>query len=69
MQINQENKVGIDLLEIKKVFGNDVDFYIDGGKSKLGIGSTIVQVIDGKPNIIRQGTITEKEIEEVCYGK
>lgn len=53
---------GTDLQEIKKHFEGVVDFFIDGGESELGISSTIVQVIDGKPQILRQGSITLEEI-------
>lgn len=55
---------GTDLLEIKKHFEENVDFYIDGGNSELGISSTIVQVIDGKIKILRQGSITLEQIEK-----
>lgn len=56
---------GIDLASIKDVFQEEVDFYINGGKSKIGIGSTIVQVIKEVPHIIREGTITKEDIEKV----
>lgn len=55
---------GTNLLEIKKHFEENVDFYIDGGNSELGISSTIVQVIDGKPKILRQGSLTLEQIEK-----
>ena len=55
---------GTNLLEIKKHFEENVNFYIDGGNSELGISSTIVQVIDGKPKILRQGSITLEQIEK-----
>ena len=55
---------GTNLSEIKKHFEGNVDFYIDGGNSELGISSTIVQVIDGKPKILRQGSITLEQIEK-----
>ena len=57
---------GTNLEDIRSVFGESVDFYIDGGKSKIGIGSTIVQVINGIPHIIRKGSITKEQIEEVA---
>lgn len=53
--------------DIKNVFKNEVDFYIDGGKSKIGTPSTIVQVIDEVPHIIREGSITKKQIYK-CLG-
>ena len=56
---------GVNLKDIKNVFKDEVDFYIDGGKSKIGFGSTIVQMVDGKPNIIREGIITKEDIERV----
>ena len=55
---------GINLAEIKEQFKENVDFYIDGGNSELGISSTIVQVIDGKIEILRQGSITLEQIEK-----
>mgnify|MGYP002733116426 CR=1 FL=1 len=56
---------GTNLQEIMKCFEGKVDFAIDGGNSELGIGSTIVQVIDGKPQILRQGCITLEQINEI----
>lgn len=61
---------GTNLQEIKKHFEGKVDFYIDGGESELGVSSTIVQVIDGKAQILRQGSITLEEIEKeisICH--
>ena len=55
---------GTNLSEIKENFEENVDFYIDGGNSELGISSTIVQVIDGKIEILRQGSITLEQIEK-----
>ena len=54
---------GIDLQEIIKEFGDKVDYYIDGGKSKIGIGSTIVKVENNSIKILREGNISKKEIE------
>ena len=42
-----------------------VDYIIDGGKSDIGIASTIVEVIDDIPYILRQGSITEDEISKI----
>ena len=56
---------GTNLETIMADFKDSVDFYIDGGKSKLGIASTIVQVIDGVPHILREGSITREEIEKI----
>ena len=56
---------GIDLQEIVKEFGDKVDYYIDGGKSKIGIGSTIVKVENNSIKILREGSISKKEIENI----
>ena len=56
---------GTNLKTIMEDFKDSVDFYIDGGESKLGIASTIVKVIDGVPHILREGSITKEQIERV----
>ncbi|MBP3502778.1 MAG: threonylcarbamoyl-AMP synthase [Clostridia bacterium] len=53
---------GIEVSDIMVDFENKVDAIIDGGKANLGLSSTIIQVIDGKINILRQGRITKEEI-------
>jgi len=56
---------GTNLESIIDKFKDSVDYYIDGGESKLGIASTIVKVIDGVPHILREGSITKEEIEKI----
>lgn len=58
---------GVMLEDIIEDFKNKVDICIDGGKCDISESSTIVQVIDGKVEIIRQGKITKQEIESVLY--
>ena len=55
---------GTNLQGIEKCFKEKVDFYIDGGECEIGLASTIVQVVDGKVQILRQGSITLEEIEK-----
>ncbi len=50
---------GTNIKMILKHFEGKVDYIIDGGNSQLGIASTIVQVIDGVPHVLRQGTIRD----------
>lgn len=54
---------GIDMKDIMKDFNKKVDCFIDSGPSEIGVSSTVVQVIDGKPHILRHGSITEEEIK------
>lgn len=56
---------GTNLESIIKDFERKVDYFIDSGESKLGIASTIVKVINGIPHILRQGTITKEQIQEI----
>ena len=61
---------GTNLQEIKKKFEGKVEIFIDGGISELGLASTIVKVVDGKPQILRQGSITLEQIEkeiQICH--
>lgn len=51
--------------DVMSDFPEGVDCFIDGGKSKIGVASTIVQVIDGVPHILRQGIITEEQINKL----
>lgn len=55
---------GIELTEIIKEFEGKADYFIDGGKSEIGISSTIVQVVEDIPYILREGSISKKEIED-----
>lgn len=55
---------GTDINTIMNDFKDKVDYYIDGGKSKLGIGSTIVKLENGYPVILREGSISKKQILE-----
>lgn len=56
---------GIDIKDIIKEFGDKVNYYIDGGKSKIGISSTIVKAENNTIKILREGSISKKEIENI----
>ena len=57
---------GTNLQDIQKDFEKSVDCFIDGGKSKLGIASTIVKVVNNIPHILRVGSISKEEIEKIA---
>lgn len=57
---------GTKIEDVIKDFEGKVDYFIDGGKSKIGKPSTIVKVIDNVPHILRMGSITESQIAEVA---
>ncbi len=56
---------GTNINDIVKDFEGKVNCIIDSGESKLGIASTIVKVVNGVPNILREGSITKEEIQKV----
>tara|TARA_Y100000590_G_scaffold455697_1_gene604851 strand:- start:49 stop:1047 length:999 start_codon:yes stop_codon:yes gene_type:complete len=49
-------------------FGNKIKFIVDGGQSKIGLESTIVD-LTGKPVILRPGSITIKKIQKILKKK
>lgn len=51
--------------DIQNEFEDKVDAIVDGGPCKIGIESTVVKVIDGIPEILRPGYITESDIKRV----
>ena len=56
--------------DIKEEFDGKLEYIVDGGKTNIGIESTVVKVIDGIPVILRPGFVTEDDIENaVGYVK
>ena len=53
---------GISLSDFYNDFNNKVDFIINNGTSSIGKASTVVQVIDGIPHILREGSVTKEQI-------
>jgi len=52
--------------EVKQQLEGRIDFIIDGGRCPGGKESTIVDVRGKEPVILRQGIISQREIEEAC---
>jgi len=49
--------------------GNKVNHILDGGNCEIGIESTIVCFVNDKPQVLRQGDITEEHILQVLGNK
>ena len=49
-------------------FGKKIKFILDGGQSKIGLESTIVDLTN-VPSILRQGAISQKKIEKILKRK
>ena len=54
--------------DVKEEFGKKIKFVLDGGRSKLGLESTIVD-LSNKPKIIRLGAIEIEKINKVLSNK
>ena len=50
--------------DVKEEFGNKIKFILDGGRSKIGLESTIISLVD-KPKILRLGGMERSKINEV----
>ena len=50
--------------DVKEEFGNKIKFILDGGRSKIGLESTIISLVD-KPRILRLGGMERKKINKV----
>ena len=54
--------------DVEEEFGNKIKFILDGGNSKIGLESTIVN-LDPKPAILRLGAIEVSKISKVLKNK
>ena len=52
-------------VEISPIFKERVDIVIDGGKCPIGTASTIIDMSKSKINILREGSISKEEIENI----
>ena len=54
--------------DVEDEFGERIKFILDGGRSKIGLESTIVSLL-GKPKILRLGGIERKKINKIFRKK
>ena len=52
--------------EVRKQLDQEVDLIIDGGDAPEGVESTVVDFIDGVPEVVREGAISKELIMKVC---
>jgi L-threonylcarbamoyladenylate synthase len=50
-------------------FGDEVAAVLDGGKAPLGIESTVVSLLGGRPTLLRPGAIGQEALEEALGGE
>lgn len=46
-----------------------VELAIDGGKTEIGVSSTVVDLCGESPKVLREGAITQKDIEKIAKKK
>ena len=72
LAVSSANESGMDaninIDTIYEIFKDKIDYYVDGGISKIGVASTVVKVVNGEVIILREGIITKSEIENVING-
>ena len=59
---------GLSPVEISDVlyqFKEGIDLFIDGGKSEIGFGSTVIDLTRRPPMLLREGSITKENIESI----
>lgn len=54
---------------VEKQLGDKINIILDGGKSDVGVESTIIEVAEDKIYLLRPGGIAVEQIEEVCDKK
>lgn len=55
----------VDFEKIKNEFPANVDYLINGGKSCIGVASTIVKVGNDNIKILRQGSIKKEDLDNI----
>ena len=50
--------------DVKEEFGSKIKYILNGGKSKIGVESTILNLLE-KPSLLRYGGLDTKKIENV----
>jgi L-threonylcarbamoyladenylate synthase len=50
---------------VREEFGAEVRVVLDGGDCKLGLESTIVACLDGQVQLLRPGSVTLSQLEQV----
>lgn len=59
------NKPPVSAKEVLRGLGGEIDIVIDGGKTKIGVESTVVDMTGRIPKILREGAISKTEIERI----
>lgn len=59
------DKPPVSAKEVLRGLGGEVDVVIDGGRTRIGVESTVVDMTGRIPRILREGAISKTEIEHI----
>ena len=51
--------------DVRREFGDTLDYVLDGGDAPGGVASTILDLSGDQPRVLREGAVSQAEIEEV----
>ncbi|WP_091531676.1 L-threonylcarbamoyladenylate synthase [Microlunatus soli] len=51
--------------DVRTELGDAIDFVLDGGPCQVGVESTIVQIVDHTPSILRPGGVSREQLEAI----
>lgn len=54
---------------VREEFGDELDMVIDTGEATGGVASTVLDLTGERPRILRQGSVSLSQIEELCGEK
>ena len=60
---------------VREQLGNEVDIILDGGQTDVGIESTVLDMCQNPPRILRPGGVSQERIEKIigkteyCFGE
>jgi L-threonylcarbamoyladenylate synthase len=54
---------------VRRGLGEIVDLILDGGAAKVGVESTVIRIVEGKPHLLRAGGISRADIEQVIGAR
>jgi len=54
--------------QAQQLFGDAVDFYVDGGERAAQAPSTIIRIIDDAIEVVRAGAVDMDETGRVSHG-
>lgn len=59
------DKPPVSAKDVLRGLGGDIDVVIDGGKTRIGVESTVVDMTGRTPRILREGAISKMEIGRI----